>query len=97
MRICKIGEGCDNLVEPSALSCNSFYTVAWKRELDYTELARKRWVDRLSMDRIAAEMDWGRTAVIRYLGMIRVNPNLVKDGALRLRIHRRKHKFMGLS
>lgn len=47
------------------------------------------------MERIAVQMGWGRTAVIRYLGKIRANPNLVKDGQVRLRIHRRRYMFMG--
>ncbi len=73
-----------------------FYRVAWQRDKpDLTVLARKRWIEKLSMDRIATDMGWGRTAVIRYLGEIRKNPDLVADGQLRLRIHRRKRKFIG--
>ncbi len=90
------GEGCANLLETGVLSCNAFYAAAWKRDvIDYTELASKRWVEKLSMDRIAAEMGWGRTAVIRHLGKIRANPGLVEDGQVRLRIHRRRYRFMG--
>lgn len=75
-----------------------FYADACKRDtIDFTELARKRWVEKLSMDRIALEMEWGRTAVIKYLGQIRSNPNLVEDGDVRLRIYRRKNKFIGQS
>lgn len=73
----------------------SYAGVCKRDTIDFTELARKRWVDKLSMDRIAADMEWGRTAVIRYLGMIRANPDLVTDGQVRLRIHRRKNKFIG--
>jgi hypothetical protein len=77
------GEGCDKILELSVLSCNAYYAVAWKRDIDYTELARKRWVERLNMDRIASEMGWGRTAVIRHLGKIRGNPGLVADRRVR--------------
>lgn len=92
----KNGEGRANLLETSVLSCGEFYDLAWKRDIiDYTELARKRWAEKQSMDRIASEMGWGRTAIIRYLGKIRANPGLVEDGQVRLRIHRRKHQFMG--
>ena len=94
--ICKNGEGCANLLETGALSCNEFYALVWKRDvIDYTELASKRWVERLSMVRIAADMGLGRTAVIRHLGKIRCNPDLVEDGQVRLRIHRTLYKFMG--
>lgn len=89
------GEGCDKILELSALSCNTFYTVAWRETIDLTELARKRWVEKLSMDRIAVDLGWGRTAVVRHLGKIRANPSLVKDGQVRLRIHRTKCKFLG--
>lgn len=91
-----IGEGGANILERGVLSCNVFYASAWKRDtFDLTELARKRWVEKLSMDQIAAEMGWGRTAVIRYLGKIKADPSLVRDGQVRLLIHRRKNKFMG--
>jgi len=90
------GEGCDNLLELTALSISIFYAAAWKRDfIDYTELASKRWVEKWSMDSLAVHFDCGRTTVIRYLGLIRENPNLVGDGDVRLRIHRRKNKFMG--
>jgi len=72
------------------------YAFAWKRDvIDHTELASKRWVEKMSMDRIAAEMGWRRTAVFRNLGKIRANPGLGEDGQVRLRIHRRKHRVMG--
>ncbi len=89
------GEGCDKILELSALSCNMDCTVAWKETIDLTKLARKRWVEKRSMGRIAAEIGWGRKAVIRYLGKIRSNPDLVKDGKIRLLIYRRKKTFMG--
>lgn len=90
------GEGGANILETSVLSVPVHYAGACKRDtIDLTELARKRWVEKLSMDRIAADLGWGRTAVIAYLGKIRENPDLVKDGQVRLRIHRRKNKFIG--
>jgi hypothetical protein len=48
------------------------------------------------MDRIAAEMGWGRTAVIRHLGNIFANPNMVKSETVRTLISRQK-KFNGIS
>jgi hypothetical protein len=90
------GEGCANLLETGVLSIGAFYALAWKRDaIDYTELARKRWVEKLKMERLAVDLGCGRTAVIRYLGHIRANPALVADGKVRLLIHRRKRKFMG--
>ncbi len=92
------GEGCANLLELSALSICTFYAAAWKRDvIDYTELASKRWVEKLNINRIAEELGWGRTAVIRYLGKIKENPYLVVESHIRRRIYRCKRKFMGRS
>jgi len=47
------------------------------------------------MERLSAHFGLGRTAVVKYLGRIKVNPDLVEDGQIRLRIHRMRYKFMG--
>jgi hypothetical protein len=77
------------------LSVEVFYAVAWKRDVDYTALARLRWIEKQNMNTIAAELGIGRTAVIRYLGLIRQNPDLVRDGRIRTIIGSRKWRFMG--
>lgn len=93
----KIGEGCANLLELSGLSMALAYTITWKADgIDLTELARKRWVDKWSMAKIARHFGIGRTATIRWIGKIRSNPALVDDGGVRSRIHHRKYRFMGL-
>jgi hypothetical protein len=90
------GEGCANLLEPSVLSCNEFYSVAWQRDvIDFTELASKRWIEKWTMERLADHFGVGRTAVVRHLGLIRKNPSLVSDGQVRMLIHPRRRRFMG--
>lgn len=66
------GEGIANIVEPSVLSVSRAYGTIWKKEsLDLTELARKRWIEKWTVDRIAHHFGWGRTAVVRYLRRLR--------------------------
>ncbi|MGZ3797498.1 MAG: hypothetical protein ACXVB1_14095 [Pseudobdellovibrionaceae bacterium] len=47
------------------------------------------------MDRIAEHFGWGRTAVVRYLGKLQANPDLIEDGRARSRAKSRRHRFMG--
>jgi hypothetical protein len=49
------------------------------------------------MDKLADHFGFGRTAVVRYIGQIKANPDLVTDVRVRFRIHHRKKKFMGRS
>jgi hypothetical protein len=92
----KIGEGCANLLEPSVLSCNEYYKVAWQRDvIDPTVLARKRWVEKWTMERLAEYFGVSRTAVVRHLGLIRKNPSLISDGRVRMLIHPCRRRFMG--
>jgi hypothetical protein len=70
--------------------------MAWQRDvIDPTELARKRWVEKWTMERLVDHFGVGRTAVVRHLGLIRRNPSLVADGRVRALIHPRRRRFMG--
>ena len=71
-------------------------TVRKRENINYTELASKRWVEKYSMDKLAVYMGYGRTAVVKYIGQIKANPNLVPDGQVRLRVYRKKRVFMGV-
>jgi hypothetical protein len=74
---------------------SAFYEVAWKRKVDYAGLASKRWIEKLSIKTIAAQTGMGRTAVVKYIGDIRRNPDLIKDGRLRGIVSRRKKQIVG--
>lgn len=94
----RIGEGYANLLETSVLSVSKSYQLVWnKTKLDLQELAVKRWVERWSVDRITAHFDYGRTAVVRKLGRLKRNPELILDGKARSHAKSRKRRFMGRS
>jgi hypothetical protein len=73
-----------------------YYPLAWKKDkLNLNELAAKRWGERWTVDKIAAELGWGRTFVVRKLRELKNNPELIEDGSIRSRVKSRKHRFMG--
>lgn len=88
------GDGCAILGAQAILNISEFYEIGWKRAIDYTALAKLRWVDKLSTESIAAELQMGRTAVVRHLGIIRKNNGLISDRRVRALIHRRRSKFI---
>lgn len=64
-----------NLVEPGHTTLNSFIAVSWAKEnLDLTELARLRWVERWSIKQLAAHLGLSTTATKSRLRRIRKNP-----------------------
>jgi len=90
------GEGRANLLETSVLSVGLKSEVIWiKNKIDLQDLAVKRWVDRLSMDELARHFDCGRTAIVRKVGQLKRNPDLILDGRARSHVKSRKHRFMG--
>jgi hypothetical protein len=86
----KTGAGGANILAYCVLSVSAFYEVTWKRKVDYAELASKRWVEKLSIKTIAAQTGMGRTAVVKYIGDIRRNPDLIKDNKIRSLIRLKK-------
>lgn len=93
----KTGEGPAKLLEiASVLSVHVEYAIVWKKDnIDPQELASKRWVERWTVDRIASHFGWGRTAVVRKLGELKANPELIEDGVARSHVKSRKYRFMG--
>ncbi|MDG0818069.1 hypothetical protein [Bdellovibrio svalbardensis] len=78
------------------MSVSKTYTTIWKKEaIDLAELAQKRWVEKWTIEKIAAHMGWGRTAVVRYLGRLKANPDLILDGRVRSHVKSRKYRVMG--
>lgn len=73
-----------------------YYPLAWNKDkLDLNALAQKRWGERWTVDRIADHFGWGRTLIVRKLGQIKADPDLIEDGAIRSRIKSRKYRLMG--
>ncbi len=73
-----------------------YYPLAWNKDkIDLNDLAQKRWGDRWAVDKLASHFGWGRTLVVRILGQIKANPDLIEDGAIRSRIKSRKYRLMG--
>jgi hypothetical protein len=90
------GEGYAKLLETSVLSVADSHSIVWTKDnIDLQDLAIKRWVDRLSMDEIALYFDCGRTTVVRKLGQLKCNPDLIVDGRARSHAKSRKYRFMG--
>ena len=55
------------------------YSFVWtKNKIDLTELASKRWVERWSINKITAHFGFGRTFIVRKLGQLRRNPDLIQ-------------------
>jgi hypothetical protein len=84
------------LLEHGEHSISRAYAILWKKQtVDFTELAKKRWIDRWSMECLASHFGLGRTATIRYLGLCRLNPELVKDGKARRFMLLKRRRFLG--
>lgn len=96
MDIGSSGEGYAKLLDTSVLSVADSYSIVWTKDnIDLQDLAIKRWVDRLNMDEIAHYFGCGRTTVVRKLGQLRRNPDLILDGKARAHAKSRKYRFMG--
>ena len=66
-----------NLVEPQKLTVNRFYEVLWKKqEIDLTVLAKLRWIDKWSIERLAKHFDLGTTAIKCRLKALKSKPKL---------------------
>ncbi len=92
----KFGEGHDTILETSVLSVAANYHLAWtKHDIDLQDLAIKRWVERHNMEELAAHFNCGRTVIIRKIGYLRKNPDLIRDGVARSHLKSRKYRFIG--
>ena len=91
-----IGAGDGKLGKPTGATVSRRYSISWKRqELDLTELAKLRWIERLSMDALAKKFGVGRTFLVAELGRIQKDPNLVLDGAARCLVKLKRKRFFG--
>lgn len=95
----KNGEGCANLLEQAgAFSVSNRYAIKWAKDnLDLSELARLRWIEKWTVTRIANHLGWGRTAIVSKLGRMAKAPDSVVDGRVRSRIKSSRHRFIGTS
>jgi|GEM_PF-7032823 hypothetical protein len=92
----KLGEGHAKILETSVLSVAECHSIVWTKDnIDLQDLAIKRWVERLNMDKLAAHFNCGRTVIIRKIGYLRKNPDLIRDGVARSHVKSRKYRFMG--
>jgi hypothetical protein len=90
-RVVNYGEGSVNIVELSVLAISKSYTACWKKkEIDLTELAHKRWVEKWTVARLVVHFGFGRTAVMRYLRKLRESPELIVDAEARSLVVSRK-------
>ena len=72
------------------------YPVEWtKDKLDLQELASKRWVERMNMEQLAVHFKCGRTVIVRKLGQLRRDHDLIADGKARSHAKSRKYRLMG--
>jgi len=92
----EIGAGWAKLVEPNPAAVSRRYGVSWKRqEVDLTELAISRWVEKLSMDALAQKFGVSRTFAISQIKVIRGNPDLVMHGPARKLVKLKERRFRG--
>jgi hypothetical protein len=92
----KIGAGWAKLIEPNPAAVSRRYAVSWKRqELDLTELAISRWVEKRSMGALAKKFGVGRTFLVAQIGVIRGNPDQVKHGLASKLVKLKERRFRG--
>ncbi len=66
------GGGGPNLVEPQALTVSIGRKVAWRKDrVDLTELAKLRWVDKWTIERLAKHFGLGTTSIKMNLRQLR--------------------------
>lgn len=69
------------MVEHQELTISRWYEIQWrKQEIDLTELAKRRWIDKWSIERLADHFGFGTTRIKVYLNRIRENPDLGGPG-----------------
>jgi hypothetical protein len=91
-----IGAGDGKVIEQSGAVVSRRYAISWKRqELDLTELAKSRWIERLTVDDLALKFKVGRSFVVSELARIRREPNLVLDGSARRLVKLKERRFLG--
>ena len=49
-----------------------------RQAIDLTELAKRRWIDKWTIEKLAKHFGFGRTRIKNFLGQIRETPDLVE-------------------
>ncbi len=84
------------LGKPIGAVASRIYAVSWKRQqIDLTRLAKLRWVDKIQIDVLAHLFGVSRTYLVKQLGTIRANPDLVKCRHARRLIKLKERRFTG--
>ncbi|MEZ4815743.1 MAG: hypothetical protein R3A80_11130 [Bdellovibrionota bacterium] len=66
------GGGGPNLVEPQALTVSIGRVVVWRKDkVDLTELAKLRWVDKWTIERLASHFGLGTTSIKMNLRLLK--------------------------
>lgn len=67
-----IGGGGPNLVEPQALTVSIGRKVVWRKDkVDLIELAKLRWVDKWTIERLASHFGLGTTSIKMNLRLLK--------------------------
>jgi len=65
------------VVEHQELTILRWYEIQWRRqEIDLTELAKRRWIDKWAIERLAEHFGFGPTRIKFFLSRIKDNPDL---------------------
>lgn len=90
------GEACAKILETSVLIVSTDYQLVWtKDKINLSELASKRWVERMNMEQLAEYFNCGCTLIVRKLGYLKKNPDLIEDGKARSHVKSSKYRLMG--
>ena len=67
------------MVEHQELTVTRGYEIQWRRQdIDLTELAKRRWIEKWSIEKLAEHFKCGPTFVKKSLRKIKANPDLAK-------------------
>jgi hypothetical protein len=67
------------VVEHQELTVLRWYEIQWRRQdIDLTELAKRRWIEKWSIEKLAEHFRCGPTHVKRSLNKIKADPDLAK-------------------
>ncbi len=85
LRVVNSGEGCPRVVEHQELTVTRWYQIEWRRQVvDLTELAKRRWIDKIKIDELAQEFGLGTTQIKLYIRRIKGNPDAVEPTLCKL-------------
>lgn len=66
------------MVEHRELTIARWYEIQWRRqEINLTELAKRRWIDKWRLEKLAEHFGFGTKRIKFFLDRIKENPDLV--------------------